>query len=312
MSIILKTFPGVQKNIILKNFTSFLIGGKARYFFVAKTKENLISIIKKAEKEKIPFYILGGGTNLLISDKGFNGLVIKILFSELQTKGSKLFAEAGVNLGKLANITVQKELSGLEWLAGIPGTIGGAIYGNAGAFGKSMKDVVESVEVLDTKEFRTESRRGGMKMRAEPSSPFKNYVLKDCKFDYRESIFKKKKNFIIVSAKLKLKKGRKSEIKKKIKEYLEYKKATQPLNFPSAGSVFKNNKKFFAAELIEKCGLKGKTVSGVKISEKHANFIVNLGDARAKDVKKLINLAKREVKKRFGVKLEEEIQYLGF
>jgi len=263
-----KILPGLKKNIFLKNYTTFRIGGRAKYFFVARKKEDLIKAILVAKKFKLPFFILGSGSNLLISDKGYEGLVIKT--------------------GTPLSLYVFK---GLEWAAGIPGTIEGAVYGNAGAFGKSMKDAVKSVEVFDTKTGKIEI--------------FKN---KDCKFGYRSSIFKKKKNLIILSVKIKTKKSD----PQKIKQYLDYRKKTQPLNLPSAGSVFKNPKGVFAAELIEKCSLKGKKIGNVKISEKHANFIINLGKAKAKDIRKLIDLIKKRVKKKFKTKLEEEIQYLGF
>ncbi len=282
--------PGVKENILLKEHTTFRIGGPAKYFFVAKTKTELIKAIKVAQKLKLPFFILGGGSNILVSDKGFNGLVIKY----------------GQPLSSYVS-------QGLEWAVGIPGTIQGAVYGNAGAFQKSMRDVVEKVEVFDTK--------------TEKIEIFKN---KDCRFSYRNSIFRKKKNLIILSVKIKSKKSN----PKKIKQYLDYKKKTQPLNLPSAGSVFKNPspsqvlKKFgrargfsagrlkeraspSAGELIEECGLKGKRIGNVKISEKHANFIINLENGKAKDVIKLINLAKNKVKNKFGIFLEEEIQYLG-
>ena len=320
-----------QKNVSLKNYTTFKIGGRAKYFFIAKTKEDLIGAITMAKKLRLPFFIFGGGSNILISDKGFKGLVIKIENCKLKIKNCKVNVDAGVLLGKLVSAATGSGLTGLEWAAGIPGTVGGAVFGNAGAFQKSMKNVVKEVEVYDAKELRIE-----------------NYELSDCQFGYRDSVFKQKKNqstkqsfvlgrapkhiknlcarcpdLIILSVVFKLKKGRKSEIKKKIKEYLNYRKETQPLNYPSAGSVFKNPslsqvflKKFgrasgfSAGELIQKCGLKGKKIGNAKISEKHANFIVNLGNARAKDVKKLINLAKKEVKKKFKINLEEEIELL--
>ena len=295
-----------QKNVSLKNYTTFKIGGPAKYFFAAKTKGDLIEAVSVAKKLRLPFFILGGGSNLLISDDGFKELVIKIENLKLKIENSKLIVDAGVSLSKLVDISTKRGLTGLEWAVGIPGTVGGAVFGNAGAFQKSMKNVVKKVEVFDTKELRIE-----------------NYGLRDCRFGYKDSVFKRNKNLIILSVALKLKKGKKSEIKKKIKEYLNYRKETQPLNYPSAGSVFKNPspsqvflKKFgrasgfSAGELIQKCGLKGKKIGQVQISEKHANFIVNLGNARAKDVKKLINLAKKEVKKKFKINLEEEIQFL--
>ncbi|MGB9743321.1 MAG: UDP-N-acetylmuramate dehydrogenase [Minisyncoccales bacterium] len=266
--ILKKLLPGIKKNVLLKKYTTLRIGGPTRYFYEAKTKEDLIQAIILAQRLNLPFFILGGGSNLLISDRGFNGLVIKF----------------GQPLSGYIN-------KGLEWAVGIPGTIQAAVYGNAGAFQKSMKDVVEKVEVFDVK-----------------TSQIKSFKNKDCQFSYRNSIFKKNKNLIILSVKLKKKK---SDFKK-IKRYLEYRKKTQPLNFPSAGSVFMNPQKFSAAYLIEKCGLKGKKIGQAKISEKHANFIVNLGRASANDVKKLIGLAKKEVKKKFNINLKEEIVFLGF
>ncbi|MDP2967260.1 MAG: UDP-N-acetylmuramate dehydrogenase [bacterium] len=285
--------PGIKRNVSLKNYTTFKIGGPAKYFFEAKNKKDLIKAILVAKKFKLPFFVLGGGSNLLVSDEGFKGLVIKILFSKFYFLNSQISAEAGTILGQLVSATSNTGLTGLEWAAGIPGTVGGAVFGNAGAFQKSMKDIVKEVEVLDAKDLR-----------------FKIYDFKKCQFGYRDSIFKHKKNLIILSIALNLKKGKKSEIKKKIKEYLNYKKQRQPLNYPSAGSIFKNPSGFSAGELIEKCGLKGKRIGQAKISEKHANFIVNLGNARAKDVKKLINLIKKEVKKKFKINLEEEIRFL--
>jgi UDP-N-acetylmuramate dehydrogenase len=184
---------------------------------------------------------------------------------------------------------------GLEWAVGIPGTVGGAIYGNASAFNKSIGENVSEVEVFDIR-----------------NKIIKIFKIKNCKFSYRESIFKNNKNLIILSVKLRPKKGNKEKIKQKMRTYLNHRIETQPLNFPSIGSIFKNPKGFFAAELIEKCGLKGKKIGDVKISEKHANFIINLGKGKARDVVKLINIIKKKVRKKFGIILEEEIIYLGF
>jgi len=262
-----KLLPGVKKNILLKNYTTFRIGGRAKYFFIAKTKEKIIKAVKWAKENNLSFFILGEGSNLLVSDKGYKGLVIKT--------------------GTPLSLYVSK---GLEWAVGIPGTIEGAVYGNAGAFGKSMKNVVKSIEVFDTK--------------TEKIEIFKN---KDCQFGYRDSIFKKKKNLIILSVKIK---SGKSDWKK-IKEYLDYRKQRHP-KLPSAGSVFKNIGQTPAAILIDRAGLTGKKVGDAQISKKHSNFIVNLGNAKAKDVLKLIDLVKKRVKERFKIKLEEEIQYLGF
>jgi UDP-N-acetylmuramate dehydrogenase len=306
-----KLLPGLKGNISLKKYTTFRIGGPAKYFFVAKNKEDLIKAIKIAKSLTLPFFIFGEGSNLLVSDAGFNGLVIKIKNKKLKIKNKNkklkiIEVESGVLLNQVLDLAIKNSLTGLEWAVGIPGTIGGAIRGNAGAFGESIADIIKEVEVFDAKELR-----------------IKNYELRDCKFGYRNSIFKKNPYLIIISAVLQLKKGDKKEIEKKIQENLKSRKENQPLNLPSAGSVFKNpspaqiSKKFVAGkglsagELIEKCGLKGKRVGGAQISKKHANFIVNLGGGKAEDVIKLIKLIKKEVKKKFRVTLKEEIVILS-
>lgn len=299
-----KGLKGIKKNIFLKNYTSFRIGGKCKYFFIAKTKEDLIKAVLLAKKENVPFFILAGGSNLLVGDKGFNGLVIKIPSAVARPRAmqnTEILAEAGVKLVELVNISATNGFTGLEWAIGIPGTVGGAIFGNTGAFNHAIGESIKTVEVFDIKE---------KKVRV-----FKN---KDCQFNYRQSLFQKKNNLIILSVVLKLKKGNKLEIKRRIKECLDYKKNTQPLNFPSAGSVFKNPclavgqaKGYSAGELIEKCGLKGKKIGGAKISEKHANFIINFKKAKAKDVIALITLVKNSVKNKFGIILEEETNRFG-
>jgi UDP-N-acetylmuramate dehydrogenase len=299
-----KLLPGVKTNIPLKKYTTFKIGGPAKYFFEAKKKEDLIGAIIAAKKMRLPFFILGGGSNLLVSDTGFKGLIINFQFSIFNFQKNKIIVGAGTPLGRLVSSSTEKSLTGLEWAVGVPGTVGGAIYGNAGAFGYSMADVVKSVEVLEITEGRMQNDNAKFKI--------KEYKNKDCKFSYRESIFKRNKNLIILSAKLQLKKGNKKNIQEKMREYLNYRKENQPLDLPSAGSIFKNPKGFSAGELIEGCGLKGEKFGDVKISEKHANFIVNLGEGKAKDVMKLINLAKKKIKEKFGITLEEEIQFLGF
>jgi UDP-N-acetylmuramate dehydrogenase len=288
-------FSSFKKNVSLAPYTSFRIGGKAEYFFTAFKKEDAISAISFVKKTKKPFFILGFGSNLLVSDKGFKGLVIKIGFKDIRTKGLKITAEAGAPLGLLMLKAQESGLSGLEWLSGIPGTLGGAIRGNAGSFKKSMEDVVKKAEVLD-------ARTGRIRF-------FSN---KECGFGYRKSVFKKNNNLVILSAELELKKKERKRIKEEMKKYFETKQQTQPLNFPSAGSVFKNPGKKSAGELIELCGLKGKRIGGAEISEKHANFIVNKKNAKAKDVLSLINLAKKKVKSKFKINLEEEIVLLGF
>ena len=291
----------MKRNVLLSKYTTFRIGGPAKYFFEVKNKKELNSAVKFAKEKGLPFFILGGGSNLLVSDKGFKGVVIKIENSKFNIRNSKIVADAGVSLNKLINSSTGKGLSGMEWAAGIPGTLGGAVFGNAGAFGKSIKDITKTVTVLEIP---------NSKFQIPNKFKIKKNKNKDCRFGYKESIFKRNKNLIIISAELKLKKGNTKNIKKRIKENLAYKKGVQPLNYASAGSIFKNVKGKATWELIEKCGLRGKQIGKAKISDKHANFIVNLGKAKAKDVKKLINLAKQRVKKKFKINLEEEIQLL--
>ena len=322
-----------QKNIPLKNRTSFKIGGPAKYFFEAKNLKNLFEAVKKAKQEKIPIFIFGGGTKLLVSDKGFDGLVIKILNSKFQILNSKIIADVGVKLGDLVRASVGNNLTGLEWAIGIPGTIGGAVCGNCGAFGSSISEAVKNVAALNPDTLK-----------------IKKYTNKECQFGYRESIFSargvlqrrirlgrrsafggKRNKDIIVSVELRLKKGDSKKSLIIMKEYSERRRKRIPV-YPSSGSIFKNYElrsmnyeddplvkkfpelkkeikggKIPVAYFIEKCGLKGKQIGGAKISEQQANIIVNFNQAKEKDVSSLIDLAKKQVKKKFGVDLEEEI-----
>jgi len=281
-----------QKNISLAKHTTFKIGGPAKYFCIAESKEDIIEAIKKAKEKKLPLFILGNGSNVLALDEGFDGLVIKIETRSLSTDRDRVSAEAGAELKDLLRLSAREGLTGLEWIAGIPGTVGGAIYGNAQAFDGKMSNLIKSVEVLDDRSLK-----------------IKKISQKKCQFSLKSSVFKKNKNLIIVSAVFKLKKGNKKEIRNKIKENLAWRKKRHPLNYPSAGSVFINrSKKFPSAYLIEQSGLKGRRVGDAQVSKKHAGFIINLGKAKAKDVLELIKIIKKEVKKKFRIKLEEEIQ----
>lgn len=317
-----KELSGVQEDILLESHTTFRIGGKAKYFYEAKTKQDLIKAIQTAKNFSLPFFLLAGGSNILVADKAYDGLVIKIKTQKSKVKIASqklkiIEIESGVLLSKIITLALENNLTGLEWAVGIPGTIGGAIRGNAGAFGNSISEMVKEVEVIEIQ---------SSKLKVQ------NYKNKDCQFKYRDSAFKRNKNLIIISVMLQLKKGSKSEIEKKIKKYLAHRKKSQPLKFPSAGSIFMNcelkitnrellrkypeikefNKKGIipAGFLIEKVGLKGKRLGGAQVSKKHANFIINLGGAKAKEVVGLIDLIKKEVKKQFKIALKEEIQYI--
>jgi len=288
-----KELFGIKKNISLSRYTTFKVGGKAKYFFISKSKESLIKVLKLAKKYSLPFFVLGGGSNILASDKKYEGLVIKAESNKCFIKKTLIYCESGLLLSQAVKKAAEAGLSGLEWAAGIPGTIGGAIQGNVGSFGSSMEKIVREVETFDNGKIRT----------------FKN---KESNFSYRSSIFKKNQNLIILSVQLKLKKGNKKDITNRIKEILISRKEKYPLNFPCAGSVFKNHGKVPAGKLIEECGLKGKRIKGAVISEKHANFILNDKKAKAKDIIKLMELIKEKVKRKFGIKLKEEIYLFNF
>ncbi len=313
MTNISKELSGVKRNVRLASYTTFKIGGPAKYFFEAKTEADLIKAISKAKKYNLPFFILGGGSNVLASDEGFPGLIIKIQNSEYKIQNTSLYAKAGVLVSALVWETGKRGLAGLEWAGGLPGTLGGAISGNAGAFGQEIKNNIVFVEAID-KNLRQ-----------------RKLLRSQCQFDYRSSIFKKK-GWVVLAAMLRLHKGKKKEIQKIAREYIFYREKRGHFDCPNAGSVFKNYdfkkvpKKFQkmfqkvikkdpfpiipTAAIIAKTGLNGLQMGNAKISEKHPNFIVNLGGAKAKDVKKLINLIKQKVKNKFKLKLEEEIQYL--
>jgi len=314
----LKKLPGLKENVSLSDHTTFKIGGDAKYFILARSQQEIIAAIKFAKQSKLPFFILGQGSNVLVADDGYSGLIIKLQNTDNKVQDKiNVYAEAGTVLMTAVDLAQKNVLTGFEWAAGIPGTVGAAVYGNVGAFGSTMADIIKSVRALDVKTLK-----------------IKNYSVKDCKFNNKESIFKKNRNLIILSAVFKLKKGDRGEIESEIKRFLEYRRKNHPLDCPSAGCIFKNYDKKIkdsvllkrfpeiiefnkgsripTSYLIDKSGLKGKVVGNVKVSEKHANFIVNQGGGKAADVIKLIKAIKKRVKEKFKIKLQEEVQYLGF
>ena len=284
----------VEKNVLLANYTTFKIGGPADLFYEAKTEEDLVRAVGVARDKALSFLILGGGSKLLIGDGGFRGLVIKVENPDLEIAKEgemRVVVGAGMVTGDLVEKLVQAGIAGLEFMAGIPGTIGGAVKGNAGAWQQNIGDKILRVKVLS------------------PEGKISWLSQEECQFDYRTSRFKRGSGEIVLVAEFGLSRGEPEVIKKKIKENLE-KRSVQPKE-PSAGSVFVNPKPEAAGEMIEACGLKGKQIGGAKISEKHANFIVNLGGAKATDIVALIELAQAAVKEKFGVDLKEEIVRVG-
>lgn len=283
----------------MKNHTSFKVGGPAEVFVKVENEQQLKEIQALASNNKIPMVLIGNGSNILVTDKGIRGIVVKIDIKRLEIQGNnqedtkkKVIVGAGNKLIELAYTLAKQGIAGLEELSGIPGTIGGAIRMNAGAHGKEMKDVIESVKVMD--------ENGNIKVLHNS----------DLKFEYRNSIFSKTKD-IILEATMILPTGKKEEIQKKIKEYADLRKAKQPLEYPSAGSTFKRGNSFITAKLIDEAGLKGYQIGGAVISEKHAGFIVNKGNATAKDILELIEYTQETVYKKFGERIQMEIEIIG-
>ena len=280
----------------MNKHTSFRIGGLADLFITVNNEDELYQAIKYAKEKKIEITIIGNGSNILVLDKGIRGLVIKINIQNLKIEKMEDYALVTVGSGykimQLGNKLKKDGLSGFEELSGIPGTIGGAIYMNAGAYGKEIKDLVQSTTCMD----------------------FNGNIFelsnKEHEFAYRNSIFSKK-DYIILSTKLKLTYGTIDKITEKMNLYLSQRKEKQPIESFSAGSSFKRKDGIITAKLIDECGLKGFKIGGAKISEKHAGFIINEGNATAKDVLDLVEYVKKKVYEKFGVEIEEEIKIIG-
>ncbi|MFA6306913.1 MAG: UDP-N-acetylmuramate dehydrogenase [Patescibacteria group bacterium] len=305
----------IQKNFDLTPLTTFRIGGQAEFFMAVKNRRELAQAAAWAKAKKLPLAVLAGGSNILIVRKKIKGLVLKISGEDYSIKKKYVTCWAGTSLTKLAKISASAGLSGLEWAFGIPGSLGGAVRGNAGAYGLDMSDSVAEVEAYDL---------AGKK--------FVKFDNQACGFNYRDSLFKKRKNLLIVGVKLKLIKGAREKIEALSRKNFNHRFDSKPKE-PSAGCVFKNleykkvlrrnkklaealtskglvkNGKISAGLLIDRLGLKGKIVGGAKVSKKHANFIINTGKAQAEDVVNLINLIKIKIKNKYKINLEEEVQY---
>ena len=285
----------IMYNEPMRNHTSFKVGGNADLFVSVVNEDELKQALNYAKLKNLPITIIGNGSNLLVSDNGIRGLVIKIDIQFFKIEDNKKDIVVTVGSGnKMMALGIQlkeKEISGFEELSGIPGTVGGAVFMNAGAYGKEMKDIVVSTKCMDK------------------DGKIFELSNEDQKFEYRSSIFNQKE-YIILETKLKLEKGNKENIEQKMKEYLNKRKEKQPLEYPSAGSTFKRQEGIITAKLIDECGLKGYKIGGAMVSEKHAGFIVNTGDATAKDIMDLIKHIKDKVYERYGVEIEEEIKFV--
>lgn len=245
-----------------------------------------------SKKQNIPITIIGNGSNILVKDKGIRGIVIKLNFNEVVKENNILNVGSGVLLVKLARIALDNELTGLEFACGIPGTLGGAIFMNAGAYGQEIGDKVIEIKYMDE------------------NLNIRTITKEESQFSYRKSIFQKNDG-IILNAKIKLEKGIKENIKKKMDEYSKIRKEKQPLNMPSAGSVFKREENFIPAKLIDECGLKSYSIGDAQISSLHAGFIVNKGNATAKEITELIKYIQNKIKEKYNLIIEPEIRILG-
>ena len=282
----------VLKNEPMSKHTSFKIGGPADLFVIVNNSTELKKILTIIKQYNVPLICIGNGTNVLVRDGGIRGIVVKLNLRTIEVKNDRIMAECGVPLPIVAKTALENNLSGLEFASGIPGTIGGAVKMNAGAYGGEFKDIVESTMYLD--------------------SNLQIHTIKneEHKFDYRYSIFQENDN-IIISTVLKLNQSNKEDIKNKMEEYATKRQEKQPSDFPNAGSIFKRKNSLIPAELIDKCELKGYNIEGAFISEKHAGFIVNKKDAKAADVIRLIDHIQKIVKEKYNTELELEIKILG-
>lgn len=281
----------IMLNEPMSKHTSFKTGGNARFFVKAYSVNEIKDVLKIVKENKIPLFILGNGTNLLVKDEGFDGIVLQIKLDNIKIEDNIVTVDAGVKNAVFANKVLEKSLTGFEFASGIPGTIGGAIKMNAGAYGNEMKDIVQEVTYIDF------------------DGNINTISNKQCEFEYRNSIFFKL-NCVILQTKLKLEYGNKKEIQNKIKELVIQRKEKQPLEYPNAGSTFKRGTDFITAKIIDECGLKGYSIGGAEVSQKHAGFIINKNNATSKDILDLIKYVQSTVKEKTGKEIKLEIEVI--
>ena len=286
--------PDLLENESMAKHTTFRVGGNADMYVSVKSVRELSSLIKLTRETDTPFLVIGNGSNILVKDKGIRGLVIEIGsgMSDFELKGNKIYAQAGVLISKLASLALNHSLSGMEEISGIPGTLGGGIYMNAGAYGGELKNIIKTVTYID--EYGEE----------------KTVTADECEFGYRKSIFTNGGKYI-VSAVLELEEGDKTEISEKMADYAKRRREKQPLSLPSAGSTFKRPEGYFAGALIQESGLKGYKSGGAMISDLHAGFVVNYDNATSQDILDVIKHTQETVLDKFGVMLETEVKIIG-
>ena len=283
------------ENVSMSKHTTYRVGGIAKVMVYPKDEKKLIALLRELKSKNILYKILGNGSNTLFSDKTFDGVIIKLdCFDNISFFRNTIKAGSGVNLIKLSNMAVRKSLSGLEFATGIPGTVGGAVYMNAGAYKSDMGYVVKSIRVIT------------------PNLEIITMTNKELDFHYRTSFLQKNPGYICLDATFQLKKGDKNEMLELVRDRKERRLQSQPLEYPSAGSVFRNLENLFAGKLIEDLGYKGLIRGGAKVSEKHANFIINYNNATSTDVKELIDFIKEEVLDKYGVELKVEQEFVNW
>lgn len=278
----------------MKRHTTFRIGGPAEVFVMPGNLEEMQRILEICRTEDLPYFILGNGSNLLVSDKGYQGVVVQLYrnFGQIRVEDSRIHAQAGALLSGIAAAAREASLTGFEFAGGIPGTLGGAVVMNAGAYGGEMKDVLKEVTVLTPE-------GGVLTLQAD-----------ELHMGYRTSVIKEA-GYIVLEAVISLEKGDQEEIRSRMQELAGMRTSKQPLSYPSAGSTFKRPEGYFAGKLIMDSGLRGYQVGGAQVSEKHCGFVINTGNATAKDVTTLMSDVQRIVMEKFGVKLEPEVKFLG-
>src|SRR3989344_2296255 len=311
MYLIVMNITDFKTDIKMAPYTLIGVGGPADYFYEAKTANELKNAVLTAKEKNIPYIIFGGGTNVLVSDDGFRGLVIVARNNNYEINGENIDAGAGIVLGVLLGVSVKAGLQGLEWSAGLPGSFGGAIYGNAGTFGKSIGQFIEEVTVL------------------EPSGDIRKYTPDECGFRYRQSNFQNMPGTVIISAKLKLQQGNVERLKEEIKKNALWRAQNHP-PYKSCGCVFRNATftkearlpqdenepvawfdKVPAGWLIDQAGLKGQKLGGLTVSDVHGNFLINDGTGTAEQLEQLISEIKKDIKDKFNLDLEEEVRRVG-
>lgn len=285
---------GVLTEEPMKKHTTFRLGGPADYFLCPRDAGQVAGILHICREEGLPWFVLGNGSNLLVSDAGYRGVVIQIYknMNQVWIDGEKITAQAGALLSAVSKKAMEAGLSGIEFASGIPGTLGGAAVMNAGAYGGEMKDVLETVKILT------------------PEGEVRTLLAEELELGYRTSIIKEK-GYLVLEAVLKLSQGDQEAIRARMEELKVQRVSKQPLEYPSAGSTFKRPEGYFAGKLIQDSGLRGYRVGGAQVSEKHCGFVINTGEASAADVACLIRHVQKQVYEKFGVKLETEVKYLG-